>query len=73
MQGAFSAITIILFWVLMIVLGPYFTIMSLNVLFGTQIVFNIYSWLSCFWLGTLFIGWIKAGTLWAIKEGTKWQ
>lgn len=68
MKDVFWVISIILFWILMIILGPYFTIMSLNVLFGTQIVFNIYSWLSCFWLGALFITWVKAGTKLAIKE-----
>ena len=61
-------ITTILLFILMIVFSPFFTIMSINVLFGTTIAFTIYTWLACAWIGLLVIGWIKTGVYLAIEN-----
>ena len=45
---------VVLFVVLAIIISPYFTISSINILFGTAIPFNVYTWLSTLWLTALF-------------------
>lgn len=66
MNYSYTITTIVLF-ILMIIFSPFFTIMSINVLFNTTIGFTIYTWLACAWIGMLVIGWIKAGVSLAIE------
>lgn len=51
--GGVTAIVLILFSVF---IGPVFTIMSLNLLFGLSIPLTFFTWLSTFWLTLLFGG-----------------
>jgi hypothetical protein len=40
----------------LIIIGPMFTIWSLNCLFGTEIAFNLKTWAAVIWLMTVFHG-----------------
>ncbi len=42
--------------VCLLFVGPVFTILSLNTLFGLTIPINIWTWLSAFWLGAVVYG-----------------
>jgi hypothetical protein len=39
----------------MIFIGPVFTIMALNKVFGMTLVLDFYTWLSVFWLQALLV------------------
>lgn len=51
----FNKITAIALLLLAIFLGPYFTILALNAVFGTGIVMSFWTWLSVAWLQALVI------------------
>lgn len=51
-----SFISLALLIVCLLLVGPIFTILSLNTLFGLTIPINIWTWLSAFWLGALVYG-----------------
>ncbi len=63
----YYAFVVVVLFILMVVFSPFFTIMSINVLFGTTIAFTIYTWIACTWIGMLVIGWIRAGVSLAIQ------
>ena len=46
----------VLFFVGILVVFPYFTISSLNVLFGLEIPFNLSTWAATIWLGIAIHG-----------------
>ena len=47
---------IVLVLLVALVLGPIATIASLNTLFSLGIPYNIYTWLSVFWIGLVIAG-----------------
>lgn len=50
----------IIFLVLfLVIVGPVFTIWSLNTLFNTEIPLNIWTWLSMAWMQTLLVWYIS--------------
>lgn len=51
---------VILFAVVMLIMGPIFTIWSLNLLFGLAIPVTFWTWLSMFWLCMVVGGAFKA-------------
>lgn len=58
MDAAKIIVVLVLFLLLaaLIVMGPMFTIWSLNTLFATQIPFNFHTWAAVIWLMTVFHG-----------------
>jgi len=50
LTGVFTILTGIVLIVFIFTIGPIFTIMALNTLFGLAIPLNIWTWLSVFWL-----------------------
>jgi len=50
------ALIIITLVIGLIILGPMFTIVALNTLFGLGITMNFWTWLSMFWLQMLLVG-----------------
>lgn len=57
MLGIAGVVTIL---VLLVGLGPILTIMSLNTLFGLNIVINFWTWLSTVWLFGVFATRVKS-------------
>ena len=47
---------IVLVLLVALVLGPIATIASLNILFSLGIPYNIFTWLSVFWIGLVIAG-----------------
>lgn len=47
---------IVVLLVILIVLGPILTLMSINTLFGLNIAINFWTWLSVVWLGIVLNG-----------------
>lgn len=50
-----SSITFLALMGLLIFIGPVFTIMALNKIFGMGLVLDLYTWLSVFWLQGLLV------------------
>ena len=50
-MGAVGVVGIVLLILVLIGLGPILTIASLNTLFGLNIAYNFWTWLSVVWLG----------------------
>ena len=63
-MNAIYVILLIALAVALIIFGPIFTIWALNLLFGTGIMVNFFTWLSMVWLQILVGGA-------AYKKGTK--
>jgi len=44
-------LAIVVFIVLLVLIGPFVTIWSLNTLFGLGIAYNLWTWLAMIWIG----------------------
>lgn len=53
MNSTSATITTIALLLFLIFIGPVFTIMALNTVFGMGIPLTIWTWLSVFWLGII--------------------
>jgi hypothetical protein len=52
-MSALSPLALISLLIVLVSVGPIFTIWALNALFGTGIAVNFWTWLSVVWLGGL--------------------
>lgn len=50
MKELFGGVTLIALILFFVFIGPVFTIMALNTLFGLGIGLTVWTWLSAFWL-----------------------
>ncbi len=58
---ALTGITaLVLLVIALIIFGPLASIAAINTLFGTGIAYNIWTWLSAFWVQILFFGKFKS-------------
>lgn len=46
-------LAIVVFIVLLVLIGPFVTIWSLNTLFGLGIAYNLWTWLAMIWIGMM--------------------
>lgn len=56
MSKLFGGVTLVALIVLLVAIGPIFTIMALNTLFKTGIDLTIGTWFAALWLGLLVKG-----------------